>query len=301
MSMNMTSPVTIRPILLLLLLASIWSSSFAMIKIGVETIPPMTMAAVRICMAAMLLYAYARLKGMRLPADRKFWWLSFWMGLFGNALPFTLIGWGEQTIDSGLAAILMAVMPLSTLLLVHFFSSDEKLTPVKLMGMVVGFFGIVVLVGPESLKGLGSTVLPQVAVASAAFCYAIATTVAKNMKGVPPAISSTGLTIMGGGQMLLMSLAFEAPWALSPSTASSLATIYLGLFPTALATLIYFHLMTIRGAMFVSFNNYLIPGLGVMWGALFLGEHVSMQEILALGLILTGIFIASIRKKPATS
>ena len=105
------------------------------------------------------------------------------------------------------------------------------------------------------------------------------------------------MLLSGAAQTLVLAVIVEAPWQLSPSPASGLAAVYLGLFPTALATLIYFHLMQVRGALFISFNNYLIPGLGVLWGALFLGEHVSSQEMLALGLILTGIAVAGISRK----
>jgi len=286
-----------RPVLLLILLATIWSSSFAVIKVGVETVPPMTLAAVRIILAALLLYGYARFNGMRIPTDKKFWWLAFWMGVFGNGVPFTLIGWGEQTIDSGLAAILMSVMPLATLFLVHIFSSDERMTKAKLSGMMVGFFGVVILVGPEALKGLGGDALRQIAVACGALCYAVATTIAKNMPRVHPAVSGTAVMTMGAIQMSIMSLAFDQPWLLTPSLLSSIAAVYLGLFPTALATLIYFHLITAKGATFIALNNYMIPALGVLWGALFLSEDVSVQEIVALALILTGIGIANIRKR----
>ncbi len=286
-----------RPVLLLILLATIWSSSFAVIKVGVETVPPMTLAAVRILLAALVLYGYARFNGMRIPTDKKFWWLAFWMGVFGNGLPFSLIGWGEQTIDSGLAAILMSVMPLATLFLVHVFSTDERMTKAKLVGMVVGFCGVVILVGPEALKGLGGDAVRQIAVACGALCYAIATTIAKNVPRLHPAVSGTAVMTMGAIQMGIMSITFDQPWQLTPSLLSSGAAIYLGLFPTALATLIYFHLIKAKGATFIALNNYMIPALGVLWGALFLSEDVSVQEIVALGLILTGIGIANIRKR----
>ena len=297
----MTIFATVRPMLLLLILATIWSSSFAAIKIGVETLPPMTLAASRITLAAIVLYGYTRFNAMPIPRDRKYWVLVFLIGVFGNGLPFTLIGWGEQTIDSGLAAILMAVMPLTTVLLVHIFSSDERLTPQKLAGMLVGFGGVIVLLGPEALKGLGGDALRQTAVACGAFSYAVATTIAKNMPRLHPAVSGTGVMVMGAFQMITLSIIFDQPWLLTPSMMSWGSAVYLGLFPTALATFVYFHLLQIRGATFVSFNNYLIPGLGVLWGALFLSEHVSIQEIIALGLILSGIAIASISKKHKSS
>lgn len=293
----MTSFSSARPVLLLILLATIWSSSFAFIKIGVETLPPMTQAAIRLILAALLLYGYGRFNNMRIPTDKKFWWLAFWMGVFGNGLPFSLIAWGEETIDSGLAAILMSVMPLATLFLVHIFSTDERLTKPKLTGMLVGFFGVIILVGPEVLKGLGGDALRQIAVACGALCYAVATTIAKNMTRLHPAVSGTAVMTMGAIQMSLLSLFFDQPWLLSPSWPSIGAVIYLGLFSTALATLIYFYLITVRGATFIALNNYMIPALGVLWGALFLSEQVSVQEIVALGVILTGIAIANIRRR----
>jgi drug/metabolite transporter (DMT)-like permease len=296
----MTAFSAARPVLLLLVLASIWSSSFAAIKIGVETLPPMTLAASRITLAAVVLYGYTLFNSMPIPRDRKFWVLVFLIGVFGNGLPFTLIGWGEQTIDSGLAAILMAVMPLTTVLLVHVFSSDERLTPQKLAGILVGFGGVIVLVGPEALEYLGGDALRQIAVACGAFSYAIATTIAKNLPRLHPAVSGSGVMVMGALQMITLSIIFDQPWLLTPSRVSWAAAVYLGLFPTALATFLYFHLLQIRGATFISFNNYIIPGLGVLWGVVFLNEHVSIQEFIALGLILSGIAIASIKRQRAS-
>lgn len=296
----MTVFAAVRPVLLLLALASIWSSSFAVIKIGIETLPPMTLAACRITLAAIVLYGYTLFNSMPIPRDRRFWVLVFLIGVFGNGLPFSLIGWGEQTIDSGLAAILMAVMPLTTVLLVHIFSTDERLTPQKLAGILVGFGGVIVLVGPEALKYLGGDALRQMAVACGAFSYAIATAIAKNMPPLHPAVSGSGVMVMGALQMVTLSLIFDQPWLLAPNMVSWAAAVYLGLFPTALATFLYFHLLQIRGATFISFNNYIIPGLGVLWGVIFLNEHVSIQEIIALGLILSGIAIASIKKQRAS-
>ena len=297
----MTKFDAVRPVLLLLVLASIWSSSFAAIKIGVETLPPMTLAAFRITLAAIVLYGYARFYAMRIPRDRKYWVLVFLIGVFGNGLPFTLIGWGEQTIDSGLAAILMAVMPLTTVLLVHIFSSHERLTPQKVVGVLVGFGGVIVLVGPEALNGLGGDALRQIAVACGAFSYAIATTIAINLPRLHPAVSGTGVMVMGAFQMVTLSMIFDQPWLLTPTMMSWGAAVYLGLFPTALATFLYFHLLQIQGAVFISYNNYIIPGLGVLWGALFLSERVSIKEIVALGFILSGIAIASIGNKQKIS
>ncbi len=291
----MATTSNFRAFLLLMVLATIWSSSFSAIKIGVESLPPITLATLRIVLATVVLYGYMRLKGLQLPRSRRFWKLAFWVGLLGNGLPFTLIGWGEQTIDSGLAAILMAVMPLASLLLVHIYSTDEKLTVPKLMGIVTGFLGVVVLVGPETLKGLGGELIAQLAVAGGAVCYATANTVAIRMPDLPVVERSTAVLAMASLQLIPLSLFIDHPWALSPDLGSLAAAVYLGLFPTALAAIIYFHLITIRGATFIALNNYMVPALGVIWGWLFLSESLSAQGLAALALILAGIAIANSR------
>lgn len=284
-----------RSILLLIALGSIWGSSFAIIKVGVETVPPMSLAALRIILGAMVLYGYVRLKGMRLPRSLKFWKQAFVVGLFGNALPFTLIGWGELTIDSGPAAILMAVMPLGTLVLVHLFTADERLTALKLMGILTGFLGVVVLVGPEAVRGLGGHFMAQLAVAGGALCYAVASTAATHMPAMHPAQRGVPVLVLAAIQMIPLSLWFDQPWTLSPNFASLTAGIYLGLIPTALATIIYFHLITVRGATFVALNNYMVPLIGVIWGWLWLSENVTSRQLIALTLILLGIAITNLR------
>ena len=161
------------------------------IKVGVETIPPLTLAAVRVILAAVILYGATLLRGERLAGGLRFWTFCFLLGVIGNGLPFTLIGWGEQRISSGLAAILMSVMPLATVVMAHFFTTGDRVTPAKFAGVVIGFGGIVVLVGPEALKGLGSDLWRQLAVGGGALCYAVAVILARN---TPPAplIGDTG-------------------------------------------------------------------------------------------------------------
>ncbi|MCH7487668.1 MAG: DMT family transporter [Proteobacteria bacterium] len=278
----------------MLALASIWGSSFMFIKIAVGSIPPLTLAAGRVALAAAVLYAFIRLRGMRLPVQGRNWTLYFAVAFFGNSLPFTLIGWGEEHIDSGLAAILMAVMPLTTLLLAHVYVKDEPLTVNKLIGIAVGFTGVVVLVGPEVMKGLGSDALRQGAVAAGALCYAVATITARLLPEAPPAVRAAAVLIWSAVQIVPVALILDAPWLLQPSPGSLASAVYLGLFPTALATIIYFHLISTRGASFIAFNNYLVPVFGVMWGAALLGEKVSMQELGALALILGGIAISGV-------
>lgn len=285
--------------MLLILLASLWSSSFAAIKIGVGTIPPLTLAAGRIAVAAAVLYALIALRGQRLPRSARLWALFFLIGVTGNALPFTLIAWGEERIDSGLAAILMAVMPPTTVLLTHVFTRDERLTAPKLIGVAMGFAGVVLLIGPEALRGLGGEAGRQLAVAGGAVCYAVTFTIARFVPPSPPAVRSAAVMICASVQMIPLALLVDQPWALSPSAGSVAALVYLGLLPTALATIIFFQLISARGATFVALNNYMIPVLGVIWGAAFLGERISLQALGALALILIGIGVTSLRRRRA--
>ncbi len=285
-------------IVLLLILGIIWSSAFLFIKIGVETIPPMTVAAGRIVIATVLLVLYLKLRGERLPPWGRAWGVIFFVGLFGNGLPFTLVAWGEEQIDSSLAAILMAIMPLTTMLLSHVFTTDERLNGPRIAGVILGLTGVIVLVGPETLLRLGDDAWRQLAVAGGAFCYATAAVAARRLPPLSPASRGAAVMICACLQMLPIALWLDQPWTVTPSFNSTVSVVYLGLFPTALATIMLFHLLTLRGATYVAMNNYLIPVFGVFLGAFFLGEFVTPQALAALALILTGIAITSFRMKP---
>jgi len=287
-------------IALLLSLATLWSSSFGFIKVAVGTIPPLSVAAGRLTLAMVLIGAVAWLRGLKFPDEKGLWAKFFAVGLFGNALPFTLIGWGEVTIDSGLAAILMAVMPLATLVLAHFFTSDERMNPARILGVALGFGGVVVLIGPAALAGLGDQALRQTAVAGGAVCYAIATGTARRLPRMPLLLSGAGALIASVALSLPLALVVDRPWALAPSAESLGAVAVLGLFPTALAILLYFALLQRTGATFIALNNYLIPSLGVIWGILFLGEALSARAILALAIILAGIAVTRVGMRRGT-
>lgn len=276
-------------IALLLSLATLWSASFGLIKVAVETVPPFTVAAGRLALAALVLLAVMRLRGQRFPPISGLWTRFALIGLFGNALPFTLISWGEVVIDSGLAAILMAVMPLATLLLAHLFTADERMNGARIAGVALGFAGVLVLIGPAALKGLGEQALGQTAVAAGAVCYAVATILAKRLPPLPHGVSGAGTMLAAAAWSVPASLLADRPWMLAPSAASLVCVVLLGLFPTALAIMVYFALLRRTGATFIALNNYLIPILGVLWGILFLGEEPSLRAFLALAVILAGI------------
>ena len=290
-----------RDVVWLIILASVWGSSFSAIKIAVHTMPPMSLVAVRTAIALVVLYPIMWWRGARMPKDLPSWGIGFALGIFGITLPFFLIGWGEQRVESGLAAILMAVMPLTTIVLAHFFNEGDRFTLFKLIGVAVGFGGVIALIGPEALKGLGGDLLYQLGIAGGACCYAVNAVLTRNLGGVGTSSSTIGRATMvmlcGTILSVLMALAMDGPMAfLSADADAWVATIYIGILPTGLATLIFFRLVETQGASFISFVNYLNPVFGVFWGALILTEVVSLQSIAALTLILGGITIANIRR-----
>lgn len=294
---DQNSPAGPADYALLLALALIWGSSFLFIKLGVETIPPATLTAFRLGVAAAVMVVIARLAGQSLPHDKRIWALIAASALFGNALPFTLITWGEETIDSGLAAILMAVMPLSTVLLAHVFTRDEPLTLRKSVGVLLGFIGLVILIGPDKLLHLGDDTVRQLAVAAAAFCYGINALVTKHLLDLPRRALVGGVLLASTIMIVPVSLFIESPWHMQPSTVSIAAVILLGIVHTAVTTLMMFALIRRQGASFFSQLNFLVPPFGVLWGAVILAERPPANAYVALGTILLGIACAREQRK----
>ena len=286
-----------RDLSLLFVLAMVWSSSFAAIKVGMGTLPPTTFAMMRVAIGAVVLFGWLKMRGLNLPRAPKLWGSFFLIGLFGNALPFVMINWGEQKIASGLAAILIAAMPLAALLLGRFFS-DEIFNTRRVIGVVTGFAGVVLLIGPQELMHLGEDALRQLAVAVAAVSYAVAGILVRKLPTAKPAVHGAGVLIASSAILIPAALVADQPWTLTYSADALAAALYLGVFPTALATILLIMVVSSRGVTFLSLNNYLIPVLGVMWGFLFLGEPVTREILMALALILVGIAIAG--RGPAT-
>lgn len=283
----------LKDYVLLTLLAAMWGSSFMFIKIAVAEIPPLTIATGRIGLAAVILYIVMRMAGHRLPRDIRSWVMMAGIAFFGNALPFTLIGWGEQTVDSGLAAILMAIMPLATLMLAHFLTEDERMSWPKIAGLACGFAGIVVLIGPAVLQKLGGELIGQAAVAGGAICYAISSIIAKKLTGEHSGrTTAAGVMILATLMLIPFCLVGDRPWTLSPGWLQVASVAYLGTFSTALAMILLLTIVRTQGATFLSMNNYMVPLFGVLWGVLFLAETPDPNAFAALALILGGIAIS---------
>jgi len=295
-------------ILTLLVLTALWGSAFAVIKVTVEEIPPMTIATGRIVVAAVLLVGFLPLMGVKLSAlfkaDRRMWAQFFVLGLLGNGIPFTLVGFGQERIDSSLAAILIGTMPIFTVLLARGFGVERHLSARHFLGVAVGFAGLLVLMGPEALKGLSdvgtlSVLVGQLAIVGGAFSYAANAVYGRVLtESMPISLLAAGNMLACAIFMAPATLIVERPWTLDPSWASVGWVLWLGVGSTALGVWIYLRLLLSAGPTFASLINYMIPGLGIVVGTLWLGELVGPRELAALALILVAMALIRARAKP---
>lgn len=273
-----------------------WGSSFALTKVAVATIAPQWVAALRIAIGAVLLLAIVLARGGR-PAGAGWrrWAWCIWLGAIGNVAPFFLIAWGTQHIASGLAGILMAAVPLVVITLAHFALPDEPMTGRRAAGFLVGFGGVVLLIGPDALGGLagnGKAVMAELAILGATVCYATMGVTARLAPAMDPIEKSAGVLI--GAAVLAALLAFvTAPDGLSGlDLAGGMSVLVLGILPTAVATVILFRLLARAGAGFVSLSNYLIPAFAVVTGVLFLGERPAWLDLAGFALLVLGLALA---------
>jgi drug/metabolite transporter (DMT)-like permease len=272
-----------------------WGSSFVLTKISVETISPMWVMALRLCVGAVILFAMMRLEGQSLPVDKNslLWFTG--LGIIGSVLPFFLIGWGSLQIPSGLVGIMMALVPLVTITLSHFMLDDERMNRTKFLGFSIGFIGLTILVGPQFLADVhltGSMLLAQLAIILAASSYALHTIIARKSPKMSAIQKSTGAVIAAALVGLLVAITTDPSGIGIASIRSVAATLGLGIFPTALAALILFHLIDRTGTSFVPLSNYLIAPFAYFFGILTLGEAFEMRALLGLMIILVGIFLA---------
>ncbi|MDH3473641.1 MAG: DMT family transporter [Rhodospirillales bacterium] len=296
-----------RPLLhwlLLLALVAMWGSSFMFTKVALEALAPLGLVAARLTIGAALLVALLSALRRPWPGGSRLWLFFLAMALLGNALPFFLISWGQQRIDSGLAGILMAVMPLATLVLAHFLVEGEGLTRRRAGGFALGFLGIVALMGPEALlemRGEGTVLLSQLAVLCGALCYAANTIVARRRPTSDPLVAAAGVTLLAAAVML-PAAAFTAPVSIIRlPLAPALALLALGAISTGLATVVYFKLVTLAGPTFLSLINYLIPIWAVAVGMIVLAERPEWTALAGLALILGGIGLSESSRRRSRS
>ncbi|MFN2227728.1 MAG: DMT family transporter [Anaerolineae bacterium] len=279
-------------LLLLLILGTIWGSSYLFIKVTVAEVPPLTLVAGRLTLAAVILWAVMVASRQAMPRRRSLWGAYTVMGFFSGTLPYVLISWGEQYISSGLAALLQATMPIFTVLMAHFAIREERLTVASVLGVAVGFAGVAVLMLPDLRQGLHASLWGQAAIVASSASYAGAAVYARlRLRGQSPMASTTGQLTMGAVLTLPLALLIDRPFHLSPSPQAWWAWLGLILLGTVIAYIIYYAIIERTSATFVSMVTYVIPVNGLLLGALVLNEALTLNVLVSAALILAGVVL----------
>lgn len=272
----------------LLTLSAMWGASFFFIAIALRELTPFTMALYRVAPAGLFLLVYLYARGGRLPSDIHNWRILAYVGAVGIAMPFTLITWGQQYIDSGLASILNATTPIFTVVMAHVFTSDERLSANRVLGVALGMAGIVALVGPEAFRGVTKQAWGELAVLGAAFCYATAGIVGRNVRGISSLSATSGTLLIASLTLVPMALLFEHPLPpVRPATWGALA--WLSIMGTALAYLLYYRLLRTVGATNTLLVTFLIPVNALLLGILLLGETLDRHAVIGMALVFCGL------------
>jgi drug/metabolite transporter (DMT)-like permease len=282
-----------REWVLLLVLSVLWGGSFFFFKVLVAELPPFTVVLGRVGLAALLLNVFLLLRRDPMPSSPRLWGSFVVMGILNNVVPFTLIVWGETRIASGLASILNATTPIFTILAAHALTNNEKINWKKGVGVLFGFLGVAVLIGPSAITGSGGDVVGEAACLCAALTYGFAGIYGRRFKDIPALKVATGQ--ITGSTLVLIPLAalIDHPWTLPvPSAHAFEAWIGIAVFSTALAYMIYFRILAVAGATNLMLVTFLLPISALLLGVLCLGESITLQAIGGMALI--GIGLAAI-------
>ena len=272
----------------LLAASAIWGATFLCIEIALDDFSPIAIAAYRTILAAVLLIIICFWRGQSISLEKRSIILLLCIGTLNTVVPFTLIGWGQKSIDSATASILLATSPFATLLLSHFMTADDRFSWHKLLGLVLGFCGVLVLFAKGLLEG-GGTFSGMMAVVIAAFCYALAGILIRRLPEMPSMVVAAGTLCCGGIIMLPMVLWFSPPWNQSVQLETLAAVIFLAIGPTAIGYVLRAQIIKFNGAIFMSTVGYLIPLFAVFWGWVFIDTRPTLPMLVALVLILSGI------------
>jgi drug/metabolite transporter (DMT)-like permease len=288
---------TLRPLsptdwALMVVLSLLWGGSFFFIAVAVAELPPFTIVAARVAIAALALHVVLRLTGGRLPTSAAALAAFAGMGILNNAIPFSLLVWGQSHIASGLAAILNATMPLFTVLVAHFATSDERLTVGRFAGVLVGFAGVVAMIGPGALAGVETDLLAELACLGAALSYGIASVFGRRFRrlGLSPVQTATGQLSASTLIMVPLALLTSAPWSLPvPSLAAAASVVALALVSTALAYIVFFRILARSGATSISLVTFMVPVSAMLLGTVVLGERLAPEHFVGIALIGAGL------------
>jgi drug/metabolite transporter (DMT)-like permease len=284
---------------LLVTLSILWGGSFFFVGIAGAEIPPITLVALRVGIAAAMLWAALPLLRAAPPRGARAWAAIAIMGLLNNAIPFTLIVWAQQTLPSGLAAILNATTPLWGVLVAHALTDEERATPGKVAGVGLGFAGVAAMMGPDILGGAAAAGLATAAMLAATFSYACAGVFGRRLRalGVAPMQAAVGQVSASAAMMLPLALMVDRPWTLAvPSAAAAGAVLGLAALSTALAYVLYFRILALAGAVNLLLVTFLVPVSAILLGTLVLHEALAPRHLLGMALI--GLGLAAIDGRP---
>jgi drug/metabolite transporter (DMT)-like permease len=279
---------------LIAILSVLWGGAFFLIEIGLRSYPPITLVFIRVGVAVPAMWIAMRVMRERLPTDMRIWGLLTVVGAFNCALPFTLFFWGQQYLDSSYAAILNATTPLWGVITAHFMTADEKATPSRVIGVLIGLAGIVVMVGPTAMRGFSDNLLAQLACLVSTVFYSLAAIFGRRLSQstITPMAVATGQTITAALLMIPIMLVVDQPWTMeTPRLDASLAGLALALVSTALAYFLYFRLIDRSGASNAQLVAFLMPILALILGVSFLGESLSGAQIAGAALIAVGLAV----------
>jgi drug/metabolite transporter (DMT)-like permease len=283
---------------LLVLLATLWGASYTFIKLGVESIPPVTFIAARTTIAAAVLVGVLRWRGAEMPTDVAVWRRFLFQACLNSVIPFTLIAWAEQSVDAGLATIVNSLAPIFVCILTWCLARRPSATGRQVFGVVAGMTGILLIIGAEALAGIGQQLTAQLAIIAATVCYAGAAIFGRSFEGLDPMLPAAGSLLCGAIVLVPISLVVDHPWTIAPSIRSILALMCLSIFSTAIAFTIYFRLLQTLGSVGATSQAYLRVPIGVAIGIVFLGEVLAPTALIGLVCVVAGVAAMTIPAHP---
>jgi drug/metabolite transporter (DMT)-like permease len=277
---------------LLIILAMLWGGSYFYIAIAIKVLPAFTIVAFRVVVAGCLLYVAVRLTGQSMPRDIASWRGYLVMGFLNNVVPFSLIAWAQSHVESGLAAILNATTPLFAVVFAHYLTGDERMTAGRIAGLVIGFVGVVVMIGPDALAGVSTDLMAELALLAASVFYALSPIYARRFgrAGQAPIVSATGQFAAAAVMMVPLALVIDRPWNLTPPGLDVWAAlIALATLSSAVAYIIYYRILKTAGAVNLMLVTFMVPVGAILLGAVFLHERLAVADFAGMGLIALGL------------
>ena len=279
---------------MLVVLSILWGSSFIFTEIALEEFRPLTIATLRVSGAASALWIYLLIIGAEIPRSLSIWGAFLIMGIVNNAIPFAAIMFAQTLISASLASILNSTAPLFTVVLAGILLSDERITTARIFAVILGFIGVVVMIGPPALLGIGADVLAQCAVLGASVSYAISAVFARRFKamGLQPSVLAVGMLTMSSLCLAPVALFLDRPFTMdAPGFSAIAAAAGVALLSTALAYILYFRILAAAGATNLLLVTFLIPVSAILLGVNFLGESLNLSQIVGMFLIGLGLAV----------